>query len=109
MTTQFVPPRELINTFTQRVNDQSPIACEDQNSQPTAVDNPHSEDFGGIFRSSMTLTNGDDDVFIDDLNRSPLAESKTAPACANCESLKLEIEFLKRNQMPDTSYLFVIV
>ena len=99
MTTQFIPQREFTNTFTH-----SPNACEDQNSQLTAVNNPRKEDFGGIFRSSLDLTiaNGDDDIFIDDFYRSPIAASNTEPKCPNCESLKLEIEFLKRNQMPGT-------
>lgn len=99
MTIQFVPQREFINTFTH-----SPNACEDQSSQLTAVNNPGREDFGGIFRSSLDLTiaNGDDGIFIEDFNGSPIAASDTAPKCANCESLKQEIEFLKRNQMPGT-------
>ena len=99
MTIQFVPQRDFTNTFTH-----SPNACEDQSSQLTAVHNPQREDFGGIFRSSLDLTiaNGYDDIFIDDFNGSPITASNTAPKCANCESLKLEIESLKRNQMPGT-------
>ena len=86
MMIQLVQQRELTNTCTH-----SPNACEDQSSQFTAVNNPQREDFGGIFRSSLDLTiaNGDDDIFIDDFNGSPIAASNTAPKCANCESLKL--------------------
>ena len=70
MKIQFAPQREITNTFTH-----SPNACEDQSSQLTAG-NPRREDFGKIFRSSLDLTiaNGNNDIFIDDFNGSPIAE-----------------------------------
>ena len=78
------------------------------------------EDFGGLFRSSLSLAYGDDDdtgnipqpeySFLEDLNESgpqsppesPMAASNSSSICANCEQLKRQIDILKRNQMPGT-------
>ena len=78
------------------------------------------EDFGGLFRSSLSLAYGDDDdtgnipqpeySFLEDLNESgpqsppesPMAASNSSSTCANCEQLKRQIDILKRNQMPGT-------
>ena len=78
------------------------------------------EDFGGLFRSSISLAYGDEDdtgnipqpeySFLEDLNESgpqsspesPMAASNSSSTCANCEQLKRQIDVLKRNQMPGT-------
>ena len=74
----------------------------------TAVYQPPSEDFGGLIRSSMSLANGDvdDDIYMDYLDESPPLVTPSTPKCDNCEMLKKEIECLKANQMPGTSFFF---
>lgn len=85
-----------------------PTASEEQNSKPTAVYQAPSEDFGGLIRSSMSLANGDvdDDIYMDYLDESPPLVTSNTPRCDNCEMLKKEIECLKTNQMPGTSFFF---
>ena len=64
------------------------------------------EDFGGIFRSSLSLALGEETEnysYLDDLHADEPREDETN-ACANCEVLKREIEPLKQNQIPGTSF-----
>ena len=102
-TGQFKPQHNIISAERMK-----PTAREDQNSKPTAVYQPPSEDFGGLIRSSMSLTNGDvdDDIYMDYLDESPPLVTSSTPKCDNCEMLKKEIECLKANQMPGTSFFF---
>ncbi|XP_068762276.1 uncharacterized protein [Montipora capricornis] len=95
---QFKPEKDIISAGRMK----SP-ASEDQNSKPTAVYLPPSEDFGGLIRSSMSLANGDvdDDIYMDCLDESPPLVTSNTPRCDNCEMLKKEIQYLKTNQMPD--------
>ena len=107
-TTQFTPQQEFINT--QRM---APNAGVYQNHKPTAVSQPQSEDFGQLFRSSMSLENDvhDNDIYMDLPDGSaPLTASNT-PKCASCEMLKKEIESLKRTHIPGSLLVsfFVIV
>ena len=100
---QFKPQKDMISTGRMRST-----ASEDQNSKPTAVYQPPSEDFGGLIRSSMSLANGDadDDIFMDCLDESPPLVTSSTPRCDNCEMLKKEIQYLKTNQMPGTTCFF---
>ena len=98
---QFKPEKEIISAGRMK----SP-ASEDQNSKPTAVYLPPSEDFGGLIRSSMSLANGDvdDNIYMDCLDESPPLVTSNTPRCDNCEMLKKEIQYLKTKQMPGTSF-----
>ena len=104
-------------------SDRHPVKMAQNGSRAESLNNrqKENEDFGGLFRSSLSLAYGDDDdtgnipdqskySFLEDLNESgpqsspesPTAASNTSSTCANCEQLKRQIEFLKRNQMPFT-------
>ena len=68
------------------------------------------EDFGGIFRSSLSLALGEEAEnysYLDDLHADEPREDETN-ACANCEVLKREIEALKQNQIPGTSFTYTL-
>ena len=68
------------------------------------------EDFGGIFRSSLSLALGEEAEnysYLDDLHAEEPREDETN-ACANCEVLKREIEALKQNQIPGTSFTYTL-
>lgn len=71
-------------------------------------------DFGGLFTTSLRLAYGDEPVnysYLDDLHSEgeprPLAAAESS-ACANCEVLMKEIEFLKQNQMPGTNFTLTL-
>lgn len=103
VTGQFKPQQDMISAERMK-----PTASEQQNSKLTAVYQSPSEDFGGLIRSSMSLANGDvdDDIYMDYLDESPPLVTSNTPKCDNCEMLKKEIESLKANQMPGTSFFF---
>ena len=64
------------------------------------------DDFGGLFRSSLSLAFGEEAEnysYLNDLHADEPREAKTN-ACANCEVLKREIEALKQNHIPGTSF-----
>lgn len=68
------------------------------------------EDFGGIFRSSLSLALGEEAEnysYLDDLHADEPREDETN-ACTNCEVLKREIEALKQNQIPGTSFTYTL-
>lgn len=87
------------------------------NTEPRTIDTATTSqrqqergDFGGLFTSSLRLAYGDEPInysYLDDLHSEgeprPLAAAESS-ACANCEVLKKEIEFLKQNQMPGTNF-----
>ena len=101
---QFKPKKDIISAGRMKSS-----ASEDQNSKPTPVHQPPSEDFGGLIRSSMSLANGDvdDDIYMDCLDESPALVTSNTPRCDNCEMLKKEIQYLKTNQMPGTSFFLL--
>ena len=104
-------------------SDRHPVTMAPNRSPAESLNNrqQENEDFGGLFRSSLSLAYGDHDndtgnipqpeySFLEDLNESgpesspesPMAASNSSSTCANCEHLKRQIDVLKRNQMPGT-------
>ena len=103
-------------------SDRHPVKMVQNGSPAESLNNrqQENEDFGGLFRSSLSLAYGDDDdtgnipqpeySFLEDLNESgphsspesPMAASNSSSTCATCEQLKTQIDVLKRNQMPGT-------
>lgn len=105
-------------------SDRHPQKMAQDGSPADSINNwqQENEDFGGLFRSSLSLAYGDDDdddtgnipqteySFLEDLNESgtqsspesPMAASNSSSTCANCEQLKRQIDVLKRNQIPGT-------
>lgn len=103
-------------------SDRHPVTMAQNGSPAESLSNwqQENEDFGGLFRSSISLAYGDEDdtgnipqpeySFLEDLNESgpqsspesPMAASNSSSTCANCEQLKRQIDVLKRNQMPGT-------
>jgi len=79
--------------------------------QPLHTDNKNVgilEDFSSLH---YAFAYGDEPInysYLDDLHSEgeprPLAAAESS-ACANCEVLKKEIEFLKQNQMPGTNFM----
>ena len=67
-TEQFKPQQDLISAWRMK-----PTASEEQNSRPTLVYQPPSEDFGGLIRSSMSLSNVDvnGSIYMDCMDESP--------------------------------------
>ena len=103
-------------------SDRHPLKMAQNGSLAESLSNRQQENeaFGGLFRSSLSLTYGDDDdtenipqpeySFLEDLNESgphsspesPMTASNSSSTCATCEQLKSQIDVLKRNQMPGT-------
>ena len=91
------------------------------NAEPRTIDTATTShrqqergDFGGLFTTSLRLAYGDEPIsysYLDDLHSEgeprPLAAAESS-ACANCEVLKKEIEFLKQNQMPGTNFTLTL-
>ena len=101
-----------------------PTAKSAQNdAESLNINQKDNDDLGRLFHSSLSRAYGDDDdllniahqpdySYLEDLNEdgphsppeTPTAANSVSSTCANCEVLKKEIEFLKRNQVPGTYY-----
>ena len=99
-------------------SDRHPVTMAPNRSPAESLNNrqQENEDFGGLFRSSLSLAYGDHDhdtgnipqpeySFLEDLNESGPESSPESPMAASnssstCEHLQIDV--LKRNQMPGT-------
>ena len=98
-------PRTYETPTSSRFNQHATISME-----PMRHRQQEREDFGGIFRSSLSLALGEQAEnysYLDDLHADEPREDETN-ACANCEVLKREIEALKQNQIPGTSFTYTL-